>query len=173
MPKYNLSRYLFLVFLFSLFTASNSLAETELNQRKAKNWVLHTADNSRIDYYQTSKNKLSVLLFWASWCPYCHSLMPHLQELADEFQYRNVDFYALNIFEDGDPIAYMKKQGYSFTSLLTADLVAEDYGVLGTPALYVVDENKYILYQRKSGASDEQLKRDVRAILETRLDKLN
>ena len=166
----SLYRLMFRIFSLCLIVSANTVAETQFKQIKAQNWELGTPDNIAIDYYQASDERLSVLLFWATWCPNCRDLMPHIQGLASEFQSKGVDFYALNIFEDADPVAYFKKHNYSFTLLLIADLVAEDYNVAGVPALFVVDKDKTIIYQRNLGKSDEDSAADIRELLYRKLD---
>src|SRR3546814_9228256 len=32
-----------------------------------------------------SAGRPTVVLFWATWCPYCKALMPHLQSMLDEY----------------------------------------------------------------------------------------
>ena len=85
--------------------------------------------------------------------------------MRQEFAASAVDFYALNIWEDADPVAYMQNNGYGFHLLLDADKVALDYGIKGTPGLVVTDKAKRIIYLRKSGVSATQVAQDLRSIL--------
>ncbi len=91
----------------------------------------------------------TILLFWASWCPYCKQLMPHLQSIKDQYG-DDIEILALNVFEDDDPVAFMAEYGYQFRLLPNADSVASAYGVKGTPGLFLVDESgrvRYNLYE--------------------------
>ncbi|MFT5138515.1 MAG: cytochrome c biogenesis protein CcmG/thiol:disulfide interchange protein DsbE [Lysobacterales bacterium] len=81
---------------------------------------------------------VDIYLFWASWCPYCKALMPHLQSILDEYG-DDVRVYALNIKDDEDPRIYLDNSGYDFVLLPDADSVMEAYGVKGTPGLFIVD----------------------------------
>jgi hypothetical protein len=91
--------------------------------------------------------------------------MPHLDKLCAEFAPADVRFYALNIWEDGDPIAYVSEKDYGFQVLLAADDVAQDYGVKGTPAVIAVDADRRVIYVRKLGASPAQVTDDLRTVL--------
>lgn len=126
-------------------------------------WTLQTGEDETIDYYQDSDNKVSVVLFWATWCPYCATLMPHLEVIYRKYKNKGLKFYAIDIHEDGklDPVEYFTNREYSYTLLLDGDLVAEDYGVKGTPGVYVVDKNKKIIYKRPAGVSDVMVKQNV------------
>jgi cytochrome c biogenesis protein CcmG/thiol:disulfide interchange protein DsbE len=79
-----------------------------------------------------------IYLFWASWCPYCKALMPHLQSMQLEYG-ENIGIYALHIRDDEDPVAFMAEKGYDFILLPEADPVMELYGVKPTPAVFIVD----------------------------------
>ena len=86
------------------------------------------------------------LLFWATWCPYCKALMPHLQSIKFEHG-EDVKILALNfIDEKGDPIAFIRDQGYDFTLLENAEEIADLYNVYGTPGLILVDQDMKIRF---------------------------
>jgi len=135
----------------------------------APDWTLTGSADADINYYEDSADNVSVLLFWATWCPYCRMLMPHLQIVAHEFRDAPVRFYALNIWEDGDPKAYLNKHAYTFSLLLTADLVAGDYGVKGTPGLFVVDRTHRVIYMRRSGDDPQDVENAVREAVQSAL----
>lgn len=82
---------------------------------------------------------VGIYFFWASWCPYCKALMPHLQSIIDEYGDR-VTIYALNFRDRKDPAVPIEESGYDFTVLPDAGSVAEAWGVHGTPGLFILDE---------------------------------
>jgi thiol-disulfide isomerase/thioredoxin len=136
----------------------------------APDWSLQTAGGSRVEFYDDAGDAVSVVIFWATWCPYCRRLMPRLQMIADEFRDRAVKFYALDIWDDGDPVAYMQRHSYTFRLLLNADDVADAYGVRATPGLYLIDRARRVIYKRYSGDADAGVERDLRDALGQALD---
>lgn len=99
---------------------------------------LRTATGASVEFSGKSQAPATVLFFWATWCPYCKALMPHLQSVLDQYG-SQLQFYAINIMEDGDPVKFLEDAGYDWTLLVNGDDVARAYGVQGTPGLFVVD----------------------------------
>lgn len=125
----------------------------------APNWQLKNGYDEDINFYQDSDNKVSVLIYWASWCPYCATLMPHLQKVADEYKGNDdVVFYAMNINETGDPKLHMQEQHYSFGLILDADTTMDDYGVRGTPNVFVIDKHNKVVFRRIPDTPDVDVK---------------
>lgn len=131
----------------------------------APDWTLADKNGNQVNFYTNSQNRVSVLMFWATWCPYCRKLMPHLQTLADEFKGQAVDFYAMNVWEEGDSAQYMKDGNFTLKLLMDADDVAKAYGVKGTPGLMVIDSQHKIHYVRASGTTDKDAEESVRAAI--------
>jgi len=164
---FSITRSLFIAICMLLLSA---FVLAENNETFARDWTLSDAAGTSLNYYADSNDSASVILFWATWCPFCRSLMPHLQQVADEFEDRTVKFYALNVWEDGDPDKYFQEKEFTFQLLLLADLVAEDYGVLGTPGLMVMDKSHRIVYKRQSGENDIDVKAAVRKAIQRVVD---
>ena len=81
---------------------------------------------------------VDIYFFWASWCPYCKALMPHLQSIQDELG-EQVKIFAFNIRDDVDPRVVLDKQGFDFVLIPQADRLMELYNVKATPGLFLVD----------------------------------
>ena len=136
----------------------------------APEWRLENVAGSTISFTAEDRLRPAVLLFWTSWCPYCRELMPFLDRIQREYAARGVSVYALNIWEDSDPLAYFSERQYAMPLLLAADLVAEDYGVKSTPAVLVVDESLRVHYVREKGDSAADVDSAVRVTLNRLLD---
>ena len=129
-------------------------------------WSLETAAGAPIDFPADLAAPAAVLLFWTTWCPHCRALMPALETLRARYASRGIPFYALNVWEDGDAAAYLREHGYGFTLIPAADLVAEDYGVEGTPGVFVVDREARVHYRRVPGEEPAVVAAAVEAALE-------
>lgn len=93
----------------------------------------------------------AILLFWATWCPYCKALMPHVQAVYDAAGRKRLDVYAIDIQDDGDPVAELAQRKQTFTLVRDGDAIAARYGIKGTPGLLLVDRSGQIVYRRIGG----------------------
>ena len=100
-------------------------------------FTLRNSDGAEISFPR-SDGDIDIYFFWATWCPYCKQLMPHLQSIVDEYDGR-VTVTAINIRENGKPQVYLDNNGYGFELFPEGDAVAALYGIKGTPGLIVVD----------------------------------
>lgn len=128
-----------LVLLFVL-GASTSAQE----YREAPPFSLASAEGTTLEL-PADQQGIGIYLFWASWCPYCRALMPHLQSLEDEYG-NAITVYALNFRDQQNPAAYLEEHGFGFVLLPQADEVAESWGVQGTPGLFIVDRDGRIRF---------------------------
>ncbi|MCG8433318.1 MAG: TlpA family protein disulfide reductase, partial [Gammaproteobacteria bacterium] len=71
----------------------------------APGWALEKPDGAVVNFPEDAKGNPSIVLFWATWCPYCKALMPHLQRVYDDFRAAGLNYYGVNVWEDGDPVA--------------------------------------------------------------------
>ena len=110
------------------------------------------------------KGKVVLLDFWATWCGPCRLTMPRVAKIHEEYKGKGVEVFSINV---GEPAArasaFIKKNGYVFTTLLDTDTqVANHYKVAGIPTLVVIDR-KGMISSYLVGAHPEQALRDALA----------
>lgn len=147
---------LLLVLVFTLLPASAAFPRPPNVGDVAPDWTLENKEGESVNYYEASEGKVSIVLFWATWCPYCRRLMPHLQSVIDECG-EKVDLIAISIFEedDADPAGYLAEYGYQFRLIEKGEEIAELYGVRGTPGLFLVDREGQIRWHLHLAMQDE------------------
>jgi cytochrome c biogenesis protein CcmG, thiol:disulfide interchange protein DsbE len=132
---------------------------------RALGWQGKGADGKPINFDPDHLQRPAIILFWATWCPYCEELMPYLQKVYNAAGRGKLDVYAIDIKEDGDPVAALKERKLSFTLVLDGDAIADQYGVKGTPGLFLVNAQGDVIYKRSGG--DEPAK--VEGVLRQKL----
>ena len=114
--------------------------------RVAPDWTLQTPDGDPVTLSDVAAERPVVLLFWATWCPYCKALMPHLQSVGLEYGER-IRILAVHFRDDdGDPVGFVRDAGYDFTLLTDGDDVARLNDIWGTPGLLIVDTKRNIRF---------------------------
>ena len=122
----------------------NSIAAGD--ERIAPDWTLQSASGESITLSEVAAEQPVIVLFWATWCPYCKALMPHIQSIRLEYG-DEIRVLAVHFRDDkGDPVAFIKGTGYDFTLLPGGEEIAELYGVWGTPGLLIVDTDRVIRF---------------------------
>jgi thiol-disulfide isomerase/thioredoxin len=120
--------------------------EVSVDAETAPDWTLTTVDGVAVTLSEAVAEQPVVLLFWATWCPYCKALMPHLYSIQLE-RGADVKVLALHFRDDkGDPVAFIRDAGYDFTLLPNSEDVAGLYEVWGTPGVIIVDRDMKIRF---------------------------
>ena len=130
----------------------------------APDWTLKDAQGRphRLSDY---RGKVVVMDFWAVWCIPCHRAMPALQKLHDELSGRGVVVLGISTFEKGgDPARLMKDRRYTYGLLLEGESIAEAYGVVGLPTIYVVGVDGRIIHA--GGGANEVAEQRRRTFIE-------
>lgn len=109
------------------------------------------------------KGKLVLMDFWATWCGPCKMAMPGVQRLHEKYKDK-LSVFGVNFSESGDPKAYMDKKAFTYTLLLKAESVADDYKVSGIPAFYLLDADGKVLFAATGFSS--QLEKTLEAKIE-------
>lgn len=97
------------------------------------------------------QDKVTVINFWATWCPPCRAEMPELEKFF-QANGANVAFYAVNIQEPQAKVAgFIQQNGFTMPVLLDSDgAVAGAFRVSAIPTTVITDQAGVIRF-RKSG----------------------
>ena len=137
-----------IVFACLSVLAGPAMAEKIVAGMPAPAWTMETDDGTEVSFPEDAQGDASILLFWATWCPYCKAVMPYLDKIVDDYAEHGVRVFAIDFKDDGDPVAMIDELGYDFVVLPLGDLVADDYGVWSAPGILVVDGDGMVVYRR-------------------------
>jgi len=95
------------------------------------------------------RGKVVLLDFWATWCPPCRELMPHIQKLHEQWTAKGLTILGLDVGEDAATVAkFAKEQSYTFPLLLDAEpQVTSRYFVQAYPTTFVIDRAGRIAFR--------------------------
>lgn len=102
--------------------------------------------------------QLTVINFWATWCPPCREEMPGLHSFYQKNK-QKVNFYAVNIQEPvADVRTFIDANQYTFPVLLDSDAaIAKLFQVNAIPTTLVVDQEGIIQYRTAGMVSQSEL----------------
>ena len=105
---------------------------------------------STVEFPEVLDGKPAVLVFWATWCPYCKAFMPYAKQIQADYAQHGVQTLSFNAKErgEGDPRAYLQSLDFPHLSIADADEIAASYDVKFIPGLMVVDGAGTVIYRR-------------------------
>jgi len=107
----------------------------------------------------------NIVLFWATWCPYCRKLMPGIVLLHETYSDHGLQVVGVNFRDDGDTVAYARKMNIRFNIVLDGDELARRVGVQGTPTVFVLDRaHRIVLRSSDSDPDNPALRAAVESV---------
>lgn len=132
-----------LIMIFSI----NNLNAVEPGQM-APAFTATTLDGKEVSLSQFKGKKAVWLVFWATWCPYCHKEIPALKELHKNYGDK-VEILAINIgVNDSEKRAkdYQVKNDLPY-DIIFSNKITQEYEVRGTPTQIVIDAQGLVVFK--------------------------
>jgi len=96
-------------------------------------------------------SKPVMLIFWASWCPTCKTEVPKINQLAEKYRGRGMEFVAVNVgFNDSVEQAqnFARKTGMTYPTYFDGSgTLAEKYKLQGVPTIIIADKHGIIRFR--------------------------
>ena len=133
---------------------------------------LRDLENQWKEYADLKGNELTIIDFWATWCQPCIRAIPLLNEMAQEFESKGVNFIGVSI--DGPRNQskikpFLQSMGVEYPVIRDIDSeLMSDLGVTAVPTLLMYDSNgDLIFFHEGFRLGDEDV---VRRHIEEHLD---
>ena len=116
----------------------------------APRWHASDFDGGSVDFPAVTQGKPTVVVFWATWCPYCKAFMPHLKNIQADYAAYGVQIVAIDAKEDGagDPHAYVRALGFKPIAVANGDAIADAYAIKYIPGVLIVDGKGVVAWRR-------------------------
>jgi thiol-disulfide isomerase/thioredoxin len=107
-------------------------------------------DGRAVEFPAVAAGKPAIVVFWATWCPYCKAFMPYLKNIQADYTAYGVKILAIDAKEDGqgDPHAYVRGLGFKPIAVANGDAIADDYGIKYIPGVLIVDGKGVVAWRR-------------------------
>ena len=95
--------------------------------------------------------KPTILLFWATWCPYCNAFMPYVEKIKNDYG-DTINVVMINHKErgEGDAVAYTKALNFDVVSVMEGDSIGDAYSVDFIPGLMIAGADGRMAWKRQS-----------------------
>ena len=111
-----------------------------------------------------ANGQVTVLNFWASWCPPCREEMPELAQFARQYR-GQVNFYAIDLKESPAKVqAYLAREQLSLPVLFDQNGTAvQALQINAIPTTLLADKNGVIRFRKTGPVTEEELRAAVAA----------
>ena len=136
--------------------------ETGVNVgQKASSFKLSTVDGKELELESFAKDKVTLLVFGATWCPACRHEIPILKEYYNELKDDGLNVLNIDIQESEKKVkSFVEKQQINYPVVLDSNAkVAMLYKVVGIPLNVILDKNGVIVYKENRPPGKEALKK--------------
>jgi len=141
------------IFLTRLIAFSPGVVDQEDQQQVASyDWKLQGIIKAQNLDFETTKGKVVLINFWATWCPPCIAEMPSLQELYNTYNDR-VQFLFVSDEVEANLQKFMSDKNYDFPIHRSRSSVPEQLHTKTIPATYLIAKDGAIVIE-KTGAAD-------------------
>ena len=139
--------------------------------KELSDFVVRKASNGSPYPLKSTKGRVVVLNFWATWCGPCHALEPLFARVAADFHdLPDALFLSANCDEDETLVApYLQKDKLT-TEVVFADGLERLYSVDSFPTVIVIDREGKIAF-RSDGFQADAFERDLSLAVRRALDK--
>jgi thiol-disulfide isomerase/thioredoxin len=109
---------------------------------------LETLDMPAVEkHFAANKGKVTLVMFWATWCPACKTEMAVLEQLRAKYPPEKLDVMAVSVDDTEQVMAeYLKSQPTSVDVYLAKAEVGSEFGVKTIPALYLLDREGQVAF---------------------------
>jgi cytochrome c biogenesis protein CcmG, thiol:disulfide interchange protein DsbE len=134
----------------------------------AANFTLPDVNGKKIELKSVfSKNKVTVVNFWATWCPPCRGEIPEFVAFYKKYPHKKLAILAINLREEPQKVkSFAKKAGMNFSVLTdTSGKIGDLYQIYAIPTTFIIDQKGKIRDVIKGSTSREVLEANVLPLL--------
>lgn len=125
-----------------------SSLERRINQSKLFKPGFVVPDITLFDPKNNAEKAL--IIFYASWCPHCKTLIPQISELYKNQKTKTIEVVAVSIDTSrSDWLNFIKANNFSWINVCDTEgwdgKAAKDYYIYATPTMFLIDKNKELI----------------------------
>ncbi len=117
-------------------------AEKEKVGKPIQGFTLDLLSGDQMSLDEFRQGQRALVFFWATWCPHCREALGELSARRDELEGMGIKVALVDIGESPQVVGkYFERNDIDMDVFLDVDtVVGTDYGIVGVPTYYFVDE---------------------------------
>ncbi|MDY8137748.1 TlpA disulfide reductase family protein [Aquimarina sp. 2201CG5-10] len=140
------------ILLTRIFSFSPGIVNVdERTQVASYNWKLHGVNTESINF-NTAKDKVVLINYWATWCPPCIAEMPSFQKLYDDYKDKVV-FLFVTTDDDPELNKFMSDKDYNYPIYRSLSEHPKPFISKSIPATYLIDKKGNIIIDKVGAAN--------------------
>lgn len=94
------------------------------------------------------QGRVVLLEFWATWCPPCRAMIPHMQELAQKYTQRGLQILSVTNENPEKVKSFVDEHKITYTiGLDKASQTTRTYGIRSIPTAYLIGRDGKVIWQ--------------------------
>lgn len=105
-----------------------------------------------------NKGKVTLIMFWATWCPACKTELPVLEQLRAKYPADKLDIMAISVDDTAQAMnSYLSTRPTKVPVYLSTADVGSEFGVKSIPALVIFDGEGQVAFNSAGAYPFEML----------------
>lgn len=124
------------------FADTTSTTSVNENKRHVPDVIVKDLEGKDIELKTIVNGKLTVLNFWATWCPSCREELAEMEKYFQKYKDKGLVVIAFSVDKDvNDVIAYNKAKNLTVKMLMANDKLISAYGGMRSiPVTFILDD---------------------------------
>lgn len=160
--------WLTLLVVTVLLIANIGTALVNANGKTAPDFSLPDLSGSTVRLHDVIRSKkVTVLNFWATWCPPCRAEIPDFIRFYRKYANQGVAVIAVNLQEKSEQVkSFAQSNGMNFPILLdSSNRVGQLYQIYAIPTTFIIDSSGQIRHKIEGSTNLATLEAKVSALL--------
>lgn len=147
-----------------IMMAPSEVPSEEQKEIVSYDWTLKLVDGGEVNFL-SSKERVALVNFWATWCPPCVAELPSMQGLYELYGDK-VDFYFVTMEDPKKVARFMEKKGYTFPVYIEIQSPPKELLTTTIPTTFLISSTGSIVIEKTGAAQWDSQK------VQTKLDTL-
>jgi thiol-disulfide isomerase/thioredoxin len=159
-------RKVIVIFIMVVALLSGCTSKKDMSSASESDFKLQDL-NGKTYRLSDYKGKPVLLEFWATWCPPCRASIPAIEKLYKAYSGKGLVVLSISLDEgDWDSVkAFAAEAGITYPVLKGAEDVNARFQVRSIPMTVIINKEGKIVKRYLGFGDDDELERDVKAVL--------